>query len=387
MNRHRRLTLVAATTLAVSALLPAATSVAGPRVTITPVLHGLAAPRGIAFDAHGNMYVAQAGVAGPGSAGMTHTGRVSKYLRGHTMPAWTTSFDSVYLQQDPSAPPDVLGPAGLSAIGCGQPIGPCQVLMISSESTAGLSAASHGAINDPQAGRLYALNARTGRSTVRSDVGDQMYAFTTTHQSLFPPDFPDSNPYDTLVIWDRHLHRLRTFVVDAGANTVSEVMSRGRLRVVAFLPNETTGAHRDATPTCVTQGPDGWLYVGTLDFVSNLFIGLPGGQSHVYRVNPNANFPTVPKVWASGLTTLTSCTFDRAGNFWATEMFFGGTSATPPGDVVTMPFAHPSRQAHYGFGQLPVPGGIAQGPDGAMYITVGSAAPGMAGGVVRLHVG
>jgi hypothetical protein len=33
-----------------------------------------------------------------------------------------------------------------------------------------------------------------------------------------------------------------------------------------------------------------------------------------------------------------------------------------------------------------VPGGIAQGPDGAMYITIGAAAPGVNGGVLRIDV-
>jgi glucose/arabinose dehydrogenase len=106
----------------------------------------------------------------------------------------------------------------------------------------------------------------------------------------------------------------------------------------------------------------------------------------VWRVNPNASFPTKPTVWASGLTTITSCTFDRRGNFWATEMFAGGLNATPPGDIVRIRFHHPTRQDHIGAGRLAVPGGIAQGPDGAMYVTVGSAAPGANGAVMRVAV-
>ena len=94
--------------------------------------------------------------------------------------------------------------------------------------------------------------------------------------------------------------------------------------------------------------------------------------------------PTAPQVWASGLTTATACTFDRAGNFWATEMF-QPNSAGPPGDVVVIPFQHPSQITHVGGGSLPLPGGIAQGPDGRMYVSINSASPVPgSGAVVRL---
>ena len=370
---------------ALSIVGPVAPALASPTVTITPVIGGLAAPRGIAFDGQGSMYVAQSGLAGAGEAGLTHTGLVSKYAWGQTTPAWSVGFNSLYLTEDPSAPPDVLGPAGISAVGngCmkqsqGQRNG-CQVQMITSESTPGVLAATGGAVNDPEAGHLFRLDGASGVVTDKADVGSQQYAFTTANQSLFPSDFPDSNPYGVLVT------REGTYVADAGANTISEVMPDGTTRIIAYIPNETGVPFRDATPTCIAQGPDGFLYVGTLNFVANLFV-FGGDHSNVWRVNPNANYPDAPQLWASGLTTLTSCTFDRAGNFWATEMFQGGLDATPPGDVVEIPFSNPISHTRIGFGQLPVPGGIAQGPDGAMYVTVGSAAPGASGAVVRVSV-
>jgi glucose/arabinose dehydrogenase len=389
-GRVAALVSVIALSSAFAAVAPAAG--AAPTATITPVVGGLAAPRGIAFDGQGAMYVAESGVAGAGPAGMTRTGKVDKFLAGTTTPTWSTSFNSLYESEDPAAPPDVLGPAGLSVIGngCtktsnGNRAG-CQVVMITGESTPGVLHASGGAINDPEAGHVFRLDAATGAATSKSDVGTQMYDFTTARQDLFPSDFPDSNPYGIVVTKDAAGGGIRTFVADAGANTISEIGADGTARIVSYIPNETGFPFRDATPTCMAVGPDGFLYVATLHFVANLFAPGTGGLSDVWRVDPNANFPTEPTLWASGLTTPTSCTFDSAGNFWATEMFAGGLGATPPGDIVRIPFTDPTHQDRFGAGQLAVPGGITQGPDGAMYVTIGSAAPGVHGAVMRVSV-
>src|SRR5690348_10679861 len=87
--------------LAASASVNAGAAHADPSVSITPVLGGLAAPRGIAFDGKGSMYVSESGVAGDGPAGLTDTGKVSKFKWGSTTPAWTTGFKSLYVTEDP----------------------------------------------------------------------------------------------------------------------------------------------------------------------------------------------------------------------------------------------------------------------------------------------
>ena len=401
----RRLTALGAGFACVAGLAVAGadSASAGNEVKITTVLSGLNAPRGIVFDGNRNMYVAESGTAGPGPAGLTHTGKVNKYRWGSTKPVWSTSFESLYVTEDPTQPPDVLGPEGLSVLDRSclrhRPIN-CALSLITSESHDGVAAATNGAVQTTQAGHLFRINRGTGVATDRSNVGDQDYKFTADHVNLFPPDFPDANPYGVLVTTrgrhhhhhdddgehhsarDRHDHsRIRTFVADAAANTIEEIMPGGTIRVIAYIPNETSPPFRDATPTCIAQGRDGYLYVGTLDLVAG------EGRALVYRVNPDANFPTVPKVWATGLTTITACTFDRHGDFWATEMFADAGSSAPPGDVVRIDGDNPHDIDHFGLGRLPLPGGIAQGPDGAMYVTVNSAnpAPG-SGAVVRLGV-
>ena len=401
--QHRKVAACIAATGALAAgLLLAPSSSSAHGAHITTVLTGLNAPRGITFDNRGNLYVSESGLAGNGPAGLTNTGRVSKYEWGHTSPEWSTSFESLFVTEDPSQPPDVLGPEGISA-SCpdehhydARPNGHhhhgrnCTVQVIMSESHDGVAALSNGAIQTKDAGHLYGLDPKTGAPTDLSNVGDQSYAFTTAHKHLFPSDFPDANPYGVLVVRDHHgdhhsraggYHHhggTRTFVVDAGANTVNEIMRDGTMRVVAYIPNEHRKPFRDSTPTCAAMGPDGYLYVGTLDLLANF---ASPHRSKIYRVDPNGNFPARGKLWArGGLAFLTSCTFDKWGNFWATEMF--RPTSGPPGDVVKIPFNDPSKRQYIGAGQLPLPGGITQGPDGAMYVTVNSANPEPGSGAV-----
>jgi len=369
-------TAVAATGAALGAFTPAESAV--PTITVTPWLSGLNAPRGVAFDGNGHFYVAESGTAGSGDHGLTHTGRVKRFTVGSTTPTWRRSFSSLYMHEaPPPAPADVLGPEGMSAVvkhcsGARVHRRACQPRLIMSESNKGTHT------TNKQIGRLYRLDPGTGRRTLLSNVGDQQWRWTKNHPKVAGPE-PDSNPYAVLV--SRFPHRVRTFVVDAGANTVVEVMRNGRTRVIALLPDNLK---HDTTPTCVARGPDRMLYVGTLDLIVNGFGNNPG-HSSVWRINPNADYPTRPRKWATGLTTITACTFDRAGNFWAAEMFAPNPSG-PPGDLVRIPFAHPKRVTHSGLGQVPLPGGIAQGPGGVLYVSTNSAAPGPAGAVVRVRV-
>jgi len=84
--------------------------------TVTPLITGLNAPRGVAFDGQGSLYVSESGKAGPGPFGLTRTGRVSKYAWGRR-PVLADVVRILYATVDPTQPPDHLGPEGISAVG------------------------------------------------------------------------------------------------------------------------------------------------------------------------------------------------------------------------------------------------------------------------------
>ena len=372
MEFRRSLRAVIASTFATLALLAGAGPAGASSPTITTVVPGLDGPRGVAYDGHGNLYVSETGryfnISGP-NFGVSRTGKVDRYRLGGggANLVWSTPFDSLY--DSAHGAPEVLGPEGISVVCMGASEDSCQIRMIESESRDGVNATTKG-LSFSQIGQLFALNRETGNAVSKSDVGDQQYAWTAAHASLWE-EFPDSNPYGVLTVRDHRTGNVRTFVVDAGANTVNEVMRDGTVRVIAFIPNDP---FRDSTPTCAAMGPDGALYVGTLDFVANLFI-FGSGQSHVYRVDPDTDedFITAGKhVWASGLTTLTACTFDGSGNFWGAEMFQPNV-AGPPGDIVRIPFNNPSVHQRVGGGALPLPGGITPGPGGSLFVSINSA--------------
>jgi hypothetical protein len=194
-----------------------------------------------------------------------------------------------------------------------------------------------------------------------SGVGDQDWTWTSTRINLAPNDFPDANPNAVLYSGG---HR---YVVDAGANILTEVKRNGAVNVLAFFP-VPAGAQSDAVPTCVARGPDGALYVGELlgGFYSP-------GHARVWRVVPGH----APRVWATGLTTVQGCGFGQDGAFYATEFETAGLNegptADPAGDVVRID-QHGNR-THLGVGKLFFPSGFAAGSDGAIYVSNCSIAP------------
>src|SRR5438876_6206707 len=260
--------------------------------TITEVVGGLHSPRGLAFAPGGQLFVAQTGDE-------TVDGSIIEIFSPMAIrPIVRTIVSGLPVIGDPEEG-EFLGVSGISVFGDGRNFGLYAIMAVDPQQT-----------GDPAFGNLLRVDYRNQVQTL-VNVGSFDYEWTDEHQWLVPfGDFPDANPYGVLVVPGH------TYVVDAGANTLDEVMPDGSIRILAFFPNNVLA---DATPTCACQGPDGFLYIGTLALVDSLFIA-PSGK--VYRLDPSqANLPepwnTPMTEWASGLWPINGCTFGGDGNFYA----------------------------------------------------------------------
>lgn len=302
--------------------------------------------------------------------------------------------------------PEVVGPDGISVQGEGG------IYVIMAESSLGIQADNPGldpALAD-QFGQLLKVTP-SGKFKAVADVGTVNYLWTGAHanESWAPfdpphvPQFPDSNPYAVLALPGRQ------YVVDAGANTLNEVRPNGSVRIIAYFPNPKFPAVpngplvnpiSDAVPTCVAQGPDGWLYVGTLPFGATFarfgntdhpdWASLPP-QAKVYRVNPQSTkfFLDEQDVWADGLNPMTACGFGPGG-LYLTE-YITEESHFASGDVVRIEVKSDGKagtRTKLGVGLLHEPNGLALGPDRAVYVSNHSTSPGVGavvGEVVRVN--
>jgi glucose/arabinose dehydrogenase len=322
----------------------------------TVVADGLQSPRGLTFGPGGRLYVAQAGSGG-------NTGAITEVRDAWTVAPVVRDVVTGLLSMDADNPGQYVGVDGISALGNGN--------------IAAIMAESQAKGEPAPAGHLLEVNV-AGKWRDVANVGDYNYAWSNEHQDLAYGDFPDSNPYGVLAVPGG------VYVADAGTNTLNFVKANGAISILAYFPDN---AIRDSTPTCIAQGPDGALYVGTLALRDSI---VHGPSAIVYRVDPTqanpADLDTVMHVatpWATGLYPMNGCTFGGDGTFYASQLF---TQWPPPfshGDVVKIPFATPSVHTFLTGGSLVVPGGVAVGPDGAVYVANGSVSA-AAGEVVRL---
>jgi hypothetical protein len=330
------------------------TAASGQQTAAVVIASGLNNPRDLTIGPNGSLYAAEAGLGAGNEVdgaqeGLGFTGSVTVVERpGSARPAQHRILDGpVSAAITENGDLECVGADGIGFAGRADNA-PMYV--------------SFGATGPLGLGLLTRYDADGSSATV-ADVGASDYAWTDDHADLWE-EFPDANPYGMLTV-DGHV-----YVVDAAANTLDEVLPDGYVDVLAYLPNYAEfGGLRDAVPTCVAQGPDGALYIGTLALEERFQQG--SGRALVYRVDPAAVDPfdldtilNVATVWADGFDTVSACTFAPNGDFYATEMFGGEDFA---GDVVRVPFRHPDQKIRFGHGDVVSPTGIAVG-DGAVYV-------------------
>jgi hypothetical protein len=357
--------MAAASVLAVCMALVPASAQAAPTVVAT----GLLNPRGLAFAPNGTLYVAEAGSGGSTSFGDAQVGltsQISAINVGGSLPAAPTPVVTGLISV--ATPDGTLGTSGLSIQG-GRilaSIGEHHQLVDGLPPSPLVNAAA------AQLGRLIQANP-SGQWKSIADVGGFDFDYTQACINLEPvtppcgPDgqannepgqFPDANPYGILAMPGK------TYVADAGANTLDLVRANGSIQILAYVhaqPNDFLG---DQVPTCVAQA-GGQLYVATLN--GNIF--RYNGTSDLQPVLLRPDLATPP-------IGISACVGDAAGNLYVADQgaeFLGeptGVYKMAPDGSITL------------LANVPDPSGITLGPDGNLYVSQNSTSTD--GQVVRL---
>lgn len=321
----------------------------------TAVMTGLNGPRGMDFGPEGALYVTESGtMAITGACAPVYrgqncysgTGAVSRLWRG-TQTRVATGLPSLY---NP-ATGDVPGPSDISFLGRGNAI-----VTIGWGGPPDARAALGEAGDD--FGTLISLTP-SGQWRVVADIAD----FEAENNPAGGP--PDSNPYGVLQ------EPGRTYVTDAGGNSLLEVRPNGDVSLVAVFPSVAVppGPYPpipfvEAVPTEVVRGPDGALYVSTLTG----FPFVPGVAS-IYRVVPGM----APTVYATGFTQITDFDFGPDGSLYVVQYAATAPLHMGPGSLVRVA---PNGTRTTLAADLVQPTAVVVGPDGAVYVAHKSGVPG-----------
>lgn len=307
------------------------------------VIDGLGAPRAIAFDDAGMLYIADAGFGGETEYEMMGPEGPSVAQIGMT--------GAVVGVDAEGASSEVVG--ALPSYNLGM-----EVLGI------------YRAI--PQGDSLWLVYSGFGPGSIGAFWGDSVVELDA--ETLIPLNVinlsgyelandPDGNGYDSNIADVAWGADGTMYIVNAGMNALLSWTEADGLQTVAAWPG-------NEVPTSVEVADNGDLYVG--------FLGeaIAPGAAKIEHWSGGEVVETF-----GGLTGVTDILLDGE-NLYAVQLFLFGEEGPGPGNVVsvTADGATPVVEG------LITPFGIAMGPDGALYVSYGTIAmvPGVTGGVLRV---
>lgn len=320
--------------------------------TVDVVASGLNNPRGLAFAPNGDLYVVE---AGSGGSEHCHVGPTGPRCFGPTGAIVRVDLENGGFDEVIDGLPSLAGATGASSTG------PHDLGFLGQgELYFTIGFGGHPDLRASALGADGAQMATVARAKLPGSVG--VTADIGAFEAEYDPDEdePDTNPYGILVLPGRRV------VADAGGNALLEVRANGDIRTLAVFPELilSSGPPRDAVPTGLAVGPDGYYYVGQLT-------GGPFtvGAANIYRVSPDGG---TPQVFASGFTNVIDLAFAADGSLYVLQIanpipnFAGGALIHVATDGTRTTLAVP----------LVAPGGVAIAKDGTIYVTNFSTSPG-----------
>jgi hypothetical protein len=344
----------------------------------TPLATGLNDPRGLVFGPDGTLYIAEAGTGGttstvgtctqvPGPIGPDSGGpsaRISKLTPGGTLSTLATGFPSFVAMQG-----DIIGVADVAFLD-----GKLYALI-------GGGGCSHGNPNLPNG--IVKVNLSNGKWDYITDLS----LFYAEHPAAYPDaaDFePDGVPYGMIA------HQGRLFAVEPNHGTITATTPDGETKEIT----DFSFHFGHVVPTSIVANDEN-LYIGNL----GLFPIASQGE-RVTTLSTDIGFSeTTPGLAArgadqtrfsiagsrAGFTTVVSLKMGPDGLLYALELSDTPGGFPNPGDgkVVRLDADGSIQTVITG---LSLPGGMAFGPDDALYISnAGDLGPGM-GQIVRFDI-
>jgi sugar lactone lactonase YvrE len=292
---------------------------------------GLNQPRGMAFDAEGNLYVAEAGArivatSGEEPADLNHSGRLLRIdANGHI----TTVAEGLPYTYSPAS-----GDAGVTDVA------------ILDDSLYLLTGEGY---DDQLSRTLFRLTAAQTLQPVAGFLNFAIGMASSTEQVI---GSVTSNPYSLAVAPDGSAF----YIADGATGRILRVTDNGQIRVFAELPGMPPLAG-------MTFGPDGNLYVAMFSLLPHL-----PGSGELWAADPSGKLTLVLK----DLTMPIDVAFDAAGALYLLEFGAGPQADRPyiPGGGRLLRIAEDGTRAIL-LDHLDYPTSLAFSPAGDLYIATG----------------
>jgi hypothetical protein len=344
MSRKVSLLLLLAACLLVA--LPALAQEGMPPLPGEVVIGDLGAPRGLAFDADGNLLIADAGTGGEQE--FTMQGPEGESVVGGGLSGRIISVAPDGTVSDAIAGfPSYAFPSETLGLYRAIPAGDSLWIVFS-----GNGPATTGAFwND---------------SVVELDPATLAVRNVINLNNFEVENDPDGNGYDSNVADIAWAADGTLYIVNAGMNALLSWTEADGLQVIQAWPE-------NPVPDSIEVAENGDLYIGFLG------AGLAPGAAKIEHWSGGELVETF-----GGLNAVSDILLD-GDTLYAVELVIFGEQGPGPGRVVSVTAEGATPVAE----GLPAPFGIAKGPDGALYVSFGTVplGPGMTGGVVKIEPG